>query len=63
MQAMLSQHDQISEFFFVGSIDVNSINKYMEVLNKASDDVYPVIQQCLVKSIKKMLKRKKKEEE
>ena len=62
MQAMLSQHDQISEFFLVGSMDVNSIKKTMEVLSKASDDIYPVLQQSLVKSIMKILKQKKDEE-
>lgn len=63
MQAMLSQHDQISEFFFVGSIDADSINKSMEILSKTSSDVYPVLQQSLIKTITKELKRRIEENE
>ncbi|KAJ8687857.1 hypothetical protein QAD02_023652 [Eretmocerus hayati] len=62
MQAMLSQHDQISEFFFVGNMNVKSINGCIELLNKAGNDVYPVLQQSLVKSVLKILKRQKKKD-
>ncbi|XP_014216517.1 exosome complex component MTR3 [Copidosoma floridanum] len=63
MQAMLSQHDQISEFFLVGSMDVDCINNSVDILNKAGADIYPVLQDALVKSVTKVLKKKKEEKE
>jgi hypothetical protein len=63
MQAMLSQHDQISEFFLVGSMDVNFINTSMNTLSKISNEIYPILQQSLRKSIIKMIKRKKEGDE
>lgn len=61
MQAMLSQHDQISEFFLIGSMDMNRINFSIETLNKAGNEVYPMLQQSLTKSIMKALKKRKEE--
>ncbi|XP_001606070.1 exosome complex component MTR3 [Nasonia vitripennis] len=62
MQAMLLQHDQISEFFLVGSMDVDCVNNSMELLSKTCSDVHPILQQSLTKLVMKMLKREKEEE-
>lgn len=63
LQASMPQHSQISEFFLVGSLDMAIIKSQIESLNKAGDDIYPVMQQCLVKSIARFLKQKKKEDQ
>ncbi|XP_058792767.1 exosome complex component MTR3-like isoform X2 [Phymastichus coffea] len=62
MQAMLPQHDQISEFFLIGSMNLKCINSSIETLNKAGNEVYPTLQQSLTKSIKKMFKKRKEED-
>ncbi|KAK0180888.1 hypothetical protein PV327_003223 [Microctonus hyperodae] len=59
MQASLTQHNQISEFYFVGNIDYQSITKAMELLTEISNDICLVAQQCLVRSVTKTLKMKK----
>lgn len=63
MQAMLLQHDQISEFFLVGSMNVNCVNNSMEILSKTCGDIHPILQESLTKLVIKMIKRKKEEEE
>ena len=62
VQASMPQHNQISEFFVVGCLDMATIKSQIESLNKAGDEVYPVMQQCLVKSIARFLKQKVKVE-
>jgi len=62
MQAMLSPHDQISEFFLVGSMDVNCINSCVEILKKAGSEIYPILEEVLTKSVMKVLKKKKEED-
>ncbi|XP_046734008.1 exosome complex component MTR3-like isoform X1 [Diprion similis] len=61
MQAALPQHDQISEFFLVGSIDVESIKQVIETLTVANKNICPVVQQCLVKTVLRALNRKEQE--
>lgn len=51
VQAVLPQHDQISEMFVIGSIDMNSIERSMELLNDAHKDICPILEQCLVKTV------------
>lgn len=60
MQAILTQHEQISEFFFVGSMDVQCINSTMEAINKRSEEIHSVLQESLTKSVLKMLRKRKK---
>ncbi|OAD56635.1 Exosome complex component MTR3 [Eufriesea mexicana] len=52
--ASLSQHNQVSEIFLTGSVDVNSIVQATEILMSANKDICPVVQQCLVKTIMKL---------
>lgn len=59
MQASLTQHNQVSELFFVGDIDFQTIENVMVLLNAASNDICLVVQQCLVKSVCKTLKHSK----
>lgn len=51
MQAVLAQHDQISEMFVIGSIDMKSIERSMELLNDVHKDICPILEQCLVKTV------------
>lgn len=62
-QAMLPQHDQISELFLIGSLDINCINSTINKLNKAGTEIYPILQQSLTKSVMKMLRKRKEEGE
>lgn len=59
MQAMLPQHNQVSEFFFVGNVDTTRLTNIIEPLEKANNDVSPIIQKCLDAFILKCLKQKK----
>lgn len=61
MQATLPQHDQVSEFFLVGSVDVDGVKESIETLTVASKNICPVVQQCLVKTVMRALKRKEYE--
>ncbi|XP_068989601.1 exosome complex component MTR3 isoform X3 [Neodiprion pinetum] len=61
MQAALPQHDQISEFFLVGSINIDCIKQAIETLTVANKNICPVVQQCLVKTVLRALKRKEQE--
>ena len=56
----MSQHKQISEFFLMGSLDQAIIKSQVESLNIAGDEIYPVLQQCLVRSVANFLKKKEK---
>lgn len=56
MLASLPQHNQISEIFSVGNADVKSIIHATELLNTANNDICPVVQQCLVKTVMKLHK-------
>ncbi|XP_012257428.2 exosome complex component MTR3 [Athalia rosae] len=61
MQATLPQHDQVSEFFLVGNIDVTAIKQSIETLTAASKNICPLMQQCLVKTVLRALKKKESE--
>lgn len=61
-QATLPQHDQVSEFFLVGSVDLDGIKRAIDTLNRANKDICPIIQQCLVKTVLRAFKRKKHED-
>ncbi|KAK2577485.1 hypothetical protein KPH14_003583 [Odynerus spinipes] len=56
MQASLPQHGQISEFFLVGSLNMKHVTNAIEMIKEANKDIYPLLQQCLVKSIFKAFK-------
>ncbi|XP_015592139.1 exosome complex component MTR3 [Cephus cinctus] len=58
IQANLPQHGQISEFFHVGSMDLANMKPTVEAITTACKELCPVMQQCLVKSVLKALKRK-----
>ncbi|XP_012288249.1 exosome complex component MTR3 [Orussus abietinus] len=58
MQAILPQHTQVSEFFAIGSLDLDCIKSVVDTLTAASKEICPVMQQCLVKSVIKCIKTK-----
>lgn len=60
-QAMLPQLDQISELFLVGCMDVTRINSSMEILSQTNNEIYPLLQESLQKSILRMLKKRKED--
>ncbi|CAG5081819.1 Similar to exosc6: Exosome complex component MTR3 (Danio rerio) [Cotesia congregata] len=49
MQASLLQKNQVSEFYFVGNINLDAMQSTMEALTKASENLSLVTQQYLVK--------------
>ncbi|KAH0535517.1 exosome complex component MTR3-like [Cotesia glomerata] len=49
MQASLLQKNQVSELYFVGNIDLDTMQSTMEALTKASENLSLVTQQYLVK--------------
>lgn len=57
----MTQHSQISEFYFAGSLDLESLKFHIEKLNKAEEQIFPVMQQSLVKFVVKSLKNKNTE--
>lgn len=54
--ASLPQHEQISEMFSAGSIDVDSMIRAVEIAKIANRNICPHLQQCLVKTIMKLVK-------
>ena len=52
--ASLPQHDQISEVFLIGNVDTDSIIRATDILTAANEDICPVLQQCLVKTVMKL---------
>lgn len=61
MQALMPQHDQISEFFVLGNLDLESVKKAMTFLEEGNRIMFPILQQQLTKLIMKSLKKKSKE--
>ncbi|XP_024887612.1 exosome complex component MTR3-like [Temnothorax curvispinosus] len=51
VQAALPQHGQISEMFVIGSIDMDTIERSMDLLNDTHKDICPILEQCLVKTV------------
>lgn len=64
VQAVLSQHSQVTEIFMAGSVDVDTIAHSMDLLNEAHKDICNLLEQCLVKTVYKAshssIKRKDK---
>ncbi|EFN80643.1 Exosome complex exonuclease MTR3 [Harpegnathos saltator] len=56
VQAILSQHNQISEMFVVGSFNTDTIIHSMDLLSTAHKDICPLLEKCLVKTIFKTFK-------
>lgn len=54
--ASLPQHNQISEVFLIGNVDIKCITYATEALTTANKDICPVIEQCLVKTIMRQQK-------
>lgn len=54
--ATLPQHEQVSEMFSVGSIDVESMIRAVEIAKTANRNICPHLQQCLVKTVIKLTK-------
>jgi len=57
VQAMLPQHDQATEIFMIGNIDVDTIVHSMDLLNEAHKDICLLLEQCLVKNVFKASRR------
>ncbi|XP_043482147.1 exosome complex component MTR3-like [Leptopilina heterotoma] len=57
VQASMTQHSQITEFFFTGSLDLESMKSQTEKLNEAEEQIFPIMQQSLIKSVSKSLKK------
>lgn len=51
VQAALPQHDQISEMYMVGSIEVDTITNFMDILNETHKNICLLMEQCLVKTV------------
>lgn len=51
VQAALPQHGQISEMYMMGSIETNTISRFMDILNETHKNICPLIEQCLVKTV------------
>ncbi|GLH06790.1 Exosome complex component MTR3 [Gryllus bimaculatus] len=58
-----ASQQQISEYAQTGAMNLDCITSAIDILTRACDDIYPLSQQCLVKSVAKSVKRKKKREE
>ncbi|XP_077280292.1 exosome complex component MTR3 [Temnothorax americanus] len=56
VQAVLPQHGQISEMFVMGSIDMDTIERSMDLLNDTQKDICPILEQCLVKTVFKVFR-------
>lgn len=54
--ARLSNHEQISEIWSCGSLDIEKVDKSLDVLSKSSQEVATVIEEVLVKRVHKFLK-------
>ena len=62
MQALMPQHDQISEFFAEGNLNFECIKKATEILENENKKIYPILKNYLSNSIVKALKMKKEED-
>lgn len=51
VQAALPQHGQISEMFVIGSIDLDTIERSLDLLSDIHKDICPILEQCLVKTV------------
>jgi hypothetical protein len=51
-------HQQMSEFAQAGAMDIDSVTSSIQLLREACETIYPLSQQCLFKSVTKMLKNK-----
>lgn len=51
VQAALPQHGQISEIFMMGSIDIDTVERSIDLLNNIHKDICPLLEQCLVKTV------------
>ncbi|XP_011862792.1 PREDICTED: exosome complex component MTR3-like [Vollenhovia emeryi] len=58
VQATLPQHGQISEIFVVGSIDIDTIERSMNLLSSVHNDICPLLEQCLVKTVFKAFRER-----
>ncbi|XP_069676706.1 exosome complex component MTR3-like isoform X2 [Periplaneta americana] len=54
-------HQQMSEFAQSGAMDIDCVTSSIQLLTETCESVYPLSQQCLLKSVTKMLKKKQKE--
>ncbi|PSN29919.1 Exosome complex component MTR3 [Blattella germanica] len=54
-------HQQISEFSQTGAMSLECVASSIDLLTAACEKIYPLSQQCLLKSVTKTLKKKQKE--
>lgn len=54
----LANHEQISEIWSCGSLDIESVEKALTVLANSTRDVSQIIEEVLVKRVQKFLKEK-----
>ncbi|KAK5648654.1 hypothetical protein RI129_003546 [Pyrocoelia pectoralis] len=54
--AMLSTHEQISEFYQLGNLDLETLNESVNILMNAAKDIVPLVEKCLVDYVTKTLK-------
>jgi hypothetical protein len=54
-------HQQLSEFSQSGAMDIDCVTSSIQFLRDACENIYPLSQHCLVKSVTKVLKKKQTE--
>ena len=59
--AFCPAHQQVTEFAQSGAMDIQSVTSSVQLLTEVCETLYPLAQQCLLKSVTKALKKKQKE--
>jgi hypothetical protein len=59
--AFLPAHQQMSEFTQSGAMDVECVTSSIQLLREACESIYTLSQQCVLKNVTKVLKKKQTE--
>lgn len=51
--SMLNTHEQVSEIYQTGNLSFDNFTKCVDILTKATKDIVPLVQKCLVKYVLK----------
>ncbi|KAF5294098.1 hypothetical protein FQR65_LT10922 [Abscondita terminalis] len=54
--AMLSTHEQVSELYQTGNLSLEIVNEAVTILSKATKEIVPLVEKCLVNHVTKNLK-------
>ncbi|KAK4884917.1 hypothetical protein RN001_001188 [Aquatica leii] len=54
--SMLSTHEQVSELYQTGNLSLDTINAAINILSKATKEIVPLVEKCLVNHVTKNLK-------